>query len=140
MHRDNEKEFHSVSTPPFEIIQSVEMIWCLFIVFNCNKRLEISTFVYFASTFALKAVTSTDKKWQVDQMQAYVNLQYAEIILDQNSFASTLQAAVAWFCRIKIINICCYNFVEMSKVDKLVSFCKTLTWAEIKEIFDIWAN
>ena len=25
---------------------------CLFIVFNCNKRLEISTFVYFASIFA----------------------------------------------------------------------------------------
>ena len=30
MHRDNEKEFHSVSTPPFEIIQSVEH--------TCKKR------------------------------------------------------------------------------------------------------
>ena len=28
-------------------------------VFNCKKRLEISTFVYFANTFALKTVSST---------------------------------------------------------------------------------
>ena len=28
-------------------------------VFNCKKRLEMSTFVYFANTFALKAVSST---------------------------------------------------------------------------------
>ena len=35
-------------------------VWCLLIVFNCNKRLEISTFVYFANTFALKAVSNTD--------------------------------------------------------------------------------
>ena len=34
-------------------------MWCFFIVFNCNKRQEISTIVYFASTFALKAVSST---------------------------------------------------------------------------------
>ena len=28
--------------------------WCLFDFLDCNKRLEISTFVYFESTFALK--------------------------------------------------------------------------------------
>ena len=35
--------------------------WCSFVVFNCNKRLEISTLVYLASTFSLWAVSSTDK-------------------------------------------------------------------------------
>ena len=33
---------------------------CLFIVFICNKRLEISALDYFASTFDVKAVSSTD--------------------------------------------------------------------------------
>ena len=37
------------------------LTWCSFDVFNCNKRLEISTFLYFTSTFALPAVSSTDK-------------------------------------------------------------------------------
>ena len=34
-------------------------VWYLIVVFYCNKRLEISTFVYFVSTFAFLAVSST---------------------------------------------------------------------------------
>ena len=41
--------------------QSMKKWWYLLIVFNCNKRLEISIFVYFASTLSFKAVSSTDK-------------------------------------------------------------------------------
>ena len=33
----------------------------IYFIFNCNKRLEISTLVYLASTFSLWAVSSTDK-------------------------------------------------------------------------------
>ena len=69
-------------------------VWCLLIVFNCNKRLKISTFVYFANTFALKAVSNTDYLCILAVLQGDFNCSFPKSSKRQKSEATLFGACM----------------------------------------------
>ena len=80
--------------------------WCLLIVFNCNEKAgNLNIYSFLASTFALKAVSSTDKnpRRQSTRLMTWQNFHFLLSLLKAKRFcweprsSSLPQAPPSWY-------------------------------------------